>query len=319
MGLRAGLRSGTARATPPPLAGAGASLKTAPERVLHRLDWTVIRRLDGLLQGNYHTLFYGPGLDFADLREYQAEDDIRHIDWNVTARLNQPYVRQYYEEREITAWFLLDLTASMDFGPPDRSKQRVMIDLTATLARLLTRSGNRVGAMLYAQGVERTIPPLGGQKQVLRLIRDMGRQNAAQPAGETDLGVLLQAAHNTLKRRSLVFLISDFFSRPGWEKPLALLNRRHDLVAIRLWDRREDELPPAGMLYIQDSETGEQVYVDTSDPAFRQRLSDAAVRRESFLQESLSRAGVDLFAVSTDDDLVSALVRMASLRKRRRR
>jgi uncharacterized protein (DUF58 family) len=319
MGLRALIRPSAAHKAGTQSVEVAPRLATAPERVLHRLDWTVIRRLDGLLQGNYHTLFYGPGLDFADLREYQAEDDIRHIDWNVTARLNQPYVRQYYEEREITAWFLLDLTASMDFGPPDHTKQRVMIDLTATLARLLTRNGNRVGAMLYAGGVERTIPPLGGQKQVLRLIRDLGRQNRNSQAGETDLRVLLQAAHNTLKRRSLVFLVSDFLSLPGWEKPLALLNRRHDLVAIRLWDRLEDQLPPAGMLFVQDSETGEQVYVDTSDPVFRQRLSATTARREAELQASLSRAGAELFAVSTDDDLVTALVRMASLRKRRRR
>lgn len=295
------------------------SPSSMPERILHRLDWHVIRRLDGLLQGNYHTLFYGPGLDFADLREYQPEDDIRHIDWNVTARLNEIYVRQYYEEREITAWFLLDISPSMAFGPADRTKQLVMIDLAGTLARLLTRQGNRVGAMLYNGTGGRTIPPLGGQKQVLRLIRELGREDGGPGIGETDLKPLLQAGHNTLKRRSLVFLMSDFFSLPGWEKPLALLNRRHDLVAIRLWDRREDELPAAGMLYVEDSETGEQVYVDTGDPVFRHRLQAAVAARETALQESLNRAGVDLYAVSTDDDLVQALVRMASLRKRRRR
>lgn len=294
------------------------SLTAAPERILHRLDWQVIRRLDGLLQGNYHTLFYGPGLDFADLREYQPEDDIRHIDWNVTARLNHPYVRQFYEEREITAWFLLDLSPSMHFGPPERSKQRVLVDLVATLARLFTRRGNRVGAMLYNRAVEHIIPPLGGQNQVLRLIRELGRVRARAGA-ETDLKVLLEAGHNTFKRRSLVFLISDFFSLPGWEKPLALLNRRHDLVAIRIWDRHEDELPDAGMVYMQDAETGEQLYVDLADPIFRGRLKAAVFRRETALKESLRRSGTDLFDVSTEEDLVGALVRMASTRKRRRR
>jgi uncharacterized protein (DUF58 family) len=294
------------------------SLNIAPERILQRIDWQVIRRLDGLLQGNYHTLFYGPGLDFADLREYQAEDDIRHIDWNVTARLNHPYVRQFYEEREITAWFLLDLSPSMYFGSPERSKRRVLIDLVATLARLFTRGGNRVGAMLYNRDLERTIPPLGGQNQVLRLIRDLARTRA-RAGTETDLRVLLQAGHNTFKRRSLVFLISDFFSLPGWEKPLASLNRRHDLVAIRIWDPREDELPAAGMVYMQDAETGEQLYVDLSDPIFRRRLEKAVVRREIALQSTLQRSGVDLFDVSTEEDMVGALVRMASLRKRRKR
>jgi uncharacterized protein (DUF58 family) len=295
------------------------SMPATPERILLRLDWQVVRPLDGLLQGNYHTLFYGPGLDFADLREYQAEDDIRHIDWNVTARLNHPYVRQFYEEREITGWFLLDLSPSMAFGPQGRQKRQVLLDLVATLARLLTRNGNRVGAMLYNRSIERTIPPLGGQRQVLRLIRELEREDGAQSASETDLKVLLQAGYNTIKRRSLLFLISDFFSRPGWEKPLALLNRRHDLVAIRLWDRREDELPNAGLITIRDSETGEQLDVDTADPAFRRRLSEAVQRREARLAESLSRAGVDLFAVSTEDDLVRALVGMASLRKHRKR
>lgn len=290
-----------------------------PKKILQRLDWQVIRRLDGLLQGNYETLFYGPGLDFADLREYQPGDDIRHIDWNVTARLNQPYVRQYYEEREITAWFLLDLSPSMGFGPPGRSKRRVLVHLTGTLARLLTRNGNRVGAMLYDRHVERTIPPLGGEKQVLRLIRELGRDYGSEAGSETDLASLLQAAYNTFNRRSLVFLISDFFSLPGWEKPLALLNRRHDLVGIRLWDRREDELPQAGMVYVEDSETGEQLYIDTEDPTFRHRLREAVQRREAALQEGLRRAGVDLFEMSTEDDLVRTVIRMAALRKHRRR
>jgi uncharacterized protein (DUF58 family) len=184
---------------------------------------------------------------------------------------------------------------------------------------LLTRGGNRIGALLYDRSFQRTIPPLGGQKQVLRLIRDIDRAQRSDGNGETDLKPLLQAAYNTIKRRSLVFLISDFFSLPGWEKPLALLNRRHDLVAIRLYDRREHELPPSGMVYVQDSETGEQLYVDTGDPAFRRRLSQAVDRREQSLQVALKRAGVDLFAMSTEDDLVPSVVRMAALRKRRRR
>lgn len=295
------------------------SLNALPERILQRLEWQVIRKLDGLLQGNYHTLFYGPGLDFADLREYQPDDDIRYIDWNVTARLNQPYVRQYYEEREITAWFLLDLSPSMQFGRPAKTKLHVLIDLVGALARLLTRSGNRVGAMLYDRSAGRTIPPNSGQKQVLRLIHELGRMQDSQASGETDLKVLLEAGHNTFKRRSLVFLISDFFSLPGWERPLALLNRRHDLVAIRLWDRYEDELPAAGMLYVEDAETGEQLYIDSADPIFHRRLGEAVKRRETALQASLRRAGVDLYSVSTEEDLVRALVRMAGLRKRRRR
>jgi uncharacterized protein (DUF58 family) len=290
-----------------------------PERILQRLDWRVIRRLDGLLQGDYRTLFYGPGLDFADLREYQLQDDIRHIDWNVTARMNSPYVRQYTEEREITSWFLLDLSPSMAFGPVERPKERVLIDLVTTLARLLTRNGNRVAAILYGNRVERTIPPRGGQKQVLRLTHELLRRAETPAQTMTDLNVLLLAALNTLKRRSLVFVISDFISQPGWQRTLSLLNHRHELVGIRLWDRREVELPNAGMIVVQDAETGEQLYVDTGHLEFRRRFLEAAERREATLKADLKRAGVDLFSMSTEEDLVRAILRMAALRKKRRR
>jgi uncharacterized protein (DUF58 family) len=290
-----------------------------PERILQRLDWHVIRRLDGMLQGDYRTLFYGSGLDFADLREYQLQDDIRHIDWNVTARMNSPYVRQYTQEREVTSWFLLDLSPSMGFGPLERSKQQVLIDLVTTLARLLTRNGNRVGAILYSDRVERTIPPRGGRNQVLRLTLDLLRGTEASTRQTTDLNRLLRAGLHTLKRRSLVFVISDFISVPGWQRTLALLNHRHELIGIRLWDRREVELPNAGLIVVQDAETGEQLYVDTGNPGFRRRFLQAAEQREATLKADLRRAGVDLFHMSTEEDLVGAIVRMAAMRKRQRR
>src|SRR5438876_1099888 len=224
----------------------------APERILHRLDWQVIRRLDGLMQGDYRSLFYGYGVDFADLREYQHGDDIRYIDWNVTARMDMPYVRQYVEDREITAWFLLDLSPSMDFGTLWSLKRSVLVDFVATLARLLTRHGNRVGAMFYggaprrgprSSEVERTIPARGGRVQVLRLINDLLKQPQLPRAPFTDLSPLVEAGLHRIRRRALVFIISDFISAPGWERPLSLLNRRHEVVAVRLWDPREAELP----------------------------------------------------------------------------
>ena len=292
---------------------------STPERILHRLDWQVIRRLDGLLQGDYRSLFYGYGVDFADLREYQPEDDIRYIDWNVTARMNTPYVRQYVEEREITAWFLLDLSPSMDFGTVESVKRAVLIDFVTTLARLLTRHGNRVGAMFYGSRVEYTIPPRGGRLQVLRLVNDLLKQPRLPAAPFTDLAPLLDAALHSLKRRSLVFLVSDFISAPGWERPLALLNRRHEVLAIRLWDPREMELPDVGPILMEDAETGEQLYVDTHDRKFRQRFQEAARQREAELNEAFKRAGVDPLSLSTADDLVRAIVRFARLRQQRRR
>jgi uncharacterized protein (DUF58 family) len=289
-----------------------------PEQLLHRLEWRVIRRLDGLLQGDYRTLFYGSGLDFADLREYQTEDDPRHIDWNVTARLDTPYVREYVEDRELTAWMLLDRSPSMSFGLEERPKGLVLTEVVATLARLLTRRGNRVGAMLYTNEVERTIPPASGRNQVLRLAHELLR---APPATRTatDLNGLIFAGLNTIKRRSLIFLISDFISVPGWERPLALLARRHDLVAIRLWDRREVELPDAGLIVMEDAETGEQLLVDTSDPALRRRVAELARDREERLRSGFITAGVEPFDIATDEDMVLALIRMAEQRKRRLR
>jgi uncharacterized protein (DUF58 family) len=293
--------------------------EVAPERLLRQLEWRVIRRLDGLLQGDYRTLFYGAGTDFADLREYEPRDDIRHIDWNVTARMNHPYVRQYVEDRDITAWFLLDISPSMAFGPIDRPKELVLTDFVATLARLITRGGNRIGAILYNNELERTIPPHSGRNQVLRLMRELLRQREAPRGASTDLNVLLNAGLNTLKRRSLVFVISDFMSEPGWERPLSLLNRRHELIAIRLYDPRETDLPDAGLIVVEDAETGEQLTVNTSDPTFRRRFYEVAQQRGMVLQENVRRAGVDLFAISTEEDLVKAIVRMATLRKRQRK
>jgi uncharacterized protein (DUF58 family) len=290
-----------------------------PERILHRLDWQVIRRLDGLLQGDYRSLFYGYGLDFADLREYQPEDDVRYIDWNVTARMDTPYVRQYVEDREISAWFLLDMSPSVDFGTLVRQKRAVLIDLVATLARLLTRHGNRVGAIMYGGRVERTIPARGGRIQVLRLTNDLLKQPPLARAPFTDLTPLLAAGLHSIKRRSLIFIISDFISAPGWERTLSLLNQRHEVLAIRLWDPREIELPDVGPIIMEDAETGEQMYVDTHDKKFRQRFQAAAQEREASLNESFKRSGVVALPLSTEEDLVRAIVRFAALRKQRRR
>jgi uncharacterized protein (DUF58 family) len=293
----------------------------APERILQRLDWQVVRRLDGLLQGDYRSLFRGYGVDFADLREYQYGDDVRYIDWSVTARMDTPYVREYLEDREITAWFLLDLSPSVDFGTAasEREKRSVLIDFVTTLARLLTRNGNRVGAIFYGSRVERTIAARSGRVQVLRLINDLLRQPRLAHAPFTDLTPLLEAGQHAIKRRSLVFVISDFISAPGWERPLSLLTQRHEVLAVRLFDRREVELPDVGPLILEDAESGEQIYVDTHDKAFRRRFVESAARRETTLRDAFRRAGVDAVSFSTDEDLVHAIVRMARLRQKRRR
>ncbi len=293
-------------------------LKSTPERILQRLDWHVIRRLDGILQGNYRTLFYGHGLDLADIREYQLGDDVRSIDWNVTARMGTPYVRQYLEDREITAWFLVDLSPSVDFGTAKAIKRELVVNSIATLARLLTRRGNKVGAILYDSQVQRVLPAGSTRMHVLVLIHELMNTEPLPRAPMTNLGVLLQAACSAIKRRSLIFIISDFLSVPGWAKPLGLLAQRHDVLVIHVSDPCERDLPDVGLVTIEDAETGEQMYVDTHDPAFRERYRQLAEQHTSDLYAACHRAGVDVLALSTEDDLVKSIVRFAALRKQRK-
>jgi uncharacterized protein (DUF58 family) len=290
-----------------------------PEALLRRLEWTVIRRLDGLLQGDYRTLFRGFGLDLADLREYQYGDDVRHIDWNVTARLQTPYVREYHEDREVTAWFLLDLSSSIDFGSGEVRKRTVAADFVAVLARILTRHGNKVGALFYGEEVDAVIPARSGRRHVLSLLHAMQQRPAPKRNAPTDLGQLLAAGAHMMQRRSLVFVVSDFYSVPGWEKRLGQLAQRHEIVAVRLHDPLEANLPDLGMLVVQDAETGEQVFVDTHDRGFRKRFTAAAERRERALRAAFRDSGVDALELSTDDDLIGAIRRFADLRKRRSR
>ena len=290
-----------------------------PEALLRRLEWTVIRRLDGLLQGDYRTLFRGFGLDLADLREYQYGDDVRHIDWNVTARLQTPYVREYHEDREVTAWFLLDLSSSIDFGSGEIRKRTVAADFVAVLARILTRHGNKVGALFYGEEVDAVIPARSGRRHVLSLLHAMQQRPAPKRNAPTDLGQLLAAGAHMMQRRSLVFVVSDFYSVPGWEKRLGQLAQRHEVVAVRLHDPLEASLPDLGMLVVQDAETGEQVFVDTHDRGFRKRFTAAAERRERALRGAFRESGVDALELSTDDDLIDAIRRFADLRKRRSR
>jgi uncharacterized protein (DUF58 family) len=289
-----------------------------PERLLRRLEWRVIRRLDGQLQGDYRTLMRGAGIDVTDLREYEPGDDVRHIDWNVTARLDTPHVRTFLEDRELTAWLLLDRSSSMGFGPTDRPKETVLIEVATALARVLTRGGNRVAAILYNNSVERTIPPGSGRNQVLRLTHHLLRP-AAPSSSATDLTGLIRAGASVARRRSLIFVISDFISEPGWERGMLELTERHEVIAIRLVDPRELELPDAGVIVVEDAETGELLSVDTSDPEFRRRFHDVATAREADLHATAKRAGIPLYDVSTDDDLVRALLRIVASRRRQRR
>jgi uncharacterized protein (DUF58 family) len=302
---------------------------TSPDALLRRLEWTVVRRLDGLLQGDYRTLFRGSGVDLADLREYQHHDDVRHIDWNVTARLQTPYVRQFLEDRDLTAWFLLDLSGSVNFGSADVTKLAVSTGFVATLARVITRHGNRVGAVLYGSQVDAVLPPKSSRTHVLDLLQRMTQPRPAAPKANrvskvqapagTSLVDLLRTADGVMTRRSLVFVLSDFISQPGWQDALARLARRHEVVAVRLWDPMEMALPDVGLVTVEDAETGEQLFIDAADPTFRERYATIAAQQEAALIDDLARSGADVVELATDDDLLQALLRLSDLRRQRAR
>ena len=288
------------------------------ESVLSRIEWTVLRRLDGSLMGDYRTLFRGFGIDLADLREYQVNDDARTIDWNATARLQVPHVRQFNEDREVTAWFLVDLSGSVNFGSGAITKRAMAADFVALVARLLTRHGNRAGAVLYTDRVDLVIPARGGRLHVLHLIDRIQKTGASRTLGKsTRLSELLERALQAIKRRSVVFILSDFISEPGWARPLSLLGQRHEVLAVRLYDALERELPDAGLVVMEDAETGQQLFVDTHDTAFRRRFVALAAEREAALRTALSGAGADCIELATEDDLADTLLRFARLRKRR--
>lgn len=291
------------------------------EQWLQRLEWTVLKRLDGQLQGDYRSLFRGTGLVLADLREYQAHDDVRHIDWNVTARMQTPYVREHQEDREIAAWFVLDLSASVAFGSGSTSKRELACSIVTVLSKLLSQHGNRVGLMLFTgqETAHCVVPARSGRRHLLHIAHQMLRAVPAhtQAVQTSPLGPWLVQAQSVLKRRSAVFVVSDFISPAGWEKPLAQLARRHEVVAVRLRDPLEMAWPDTtGMLLVQDAESGEQLLVDGNDAAFRQRFAQHAQDRETALLDSLAQAGVDCLELSTDEALDQALLRFAQLRKR---
>ncbi len=292
----------------------------AVEAILQKVEWTVLRRLEGLLHGDYRTLFRGFGIDLSDLREYQYSDDVRHIDWNVTARMQIPHVRQYVEDREITAWFLVDLTGSMEFGSQRLRKREVLLEHIALLARLLSKHGNRTGLVIYygqdaqQQPIINLIPAGIGRAHVLRLLQSVAQPSPTK-AGPTDLQMLFNRCSALLKRRALVFVATDFVSSGTWWKSLGQLAMRHEVIALHIQDPIEKELPNLGLITFEDPESGEQITVDTSSKAFVQRFASLAHERSKQTQQRLQQARVDYLAVQNAESLVA----FALARKHRQR
>jgi uncharacterized protein (DUF58 family) len=283
------------------------------DNILRRLDLPVVRRLEGLLQGDYRSPARGDGLDLADLREYQFHDDVRRMDWNATARLGTPYVREYLEDREIPVWLLLDMSPSMTFEGTSVSKHAVLMEFTSLICRLMLSRGNRAGAMIFSGRVDRTIPARGGRQQLLQILNAVANHRPSQ--NTTDLKQVLKDAANAIRRRSLVFVVSDFISTAGWEKPLTMLAMRHDVIAVRLSDPLETRMPDLGFLTFQDAESGEQLFVDTQDRNFRARFAAIADARETALRTAFEKAGVDVVELATQDDVMDALLHFAQMRK----
>jgi uncharacterized protein (DUF58 family) len=319
-------------------------MPATPERLLARLEWRVIHRLDGRLAGgDYRTAHRGSGTDLVGLREYTEGDDARHIDWNVTARLNEPQLRVFTEDRELTAWLVLDRSASMTVGPPGRGKDDVLGELALVLARLFGRGGNRVGALFYDTGLANTgavrIVPTGtGRRHALRiaveLARTTGDKRAASPGkarfrpgrartadrrgSTTDLAAMLDAVAKLAKRRALIIVISDFIGDGDWGRSLLRLVPRHEVVALRVTDTADDELPDVGLVVVEDAETGEQLVVDSSDPLLRARLRAGVGERDARLAAGMRRAGVPVHRIGTDADLARALIEVVEHTRRRR-
>ncbi|MEV4379794.1 DUF58 domain-containing protein [Streptosporangium sp. NPDC049644] len=287
-------------------------MAAAPERLLLRLEWKVVRRLDGRLQGAHRTAHRGSGIDFTGLRPYGDGDDARHIDWNVTARLDEPHLRVFTEDRELTVWLVLDRSASMAADRPGRGKRDVLAELALVLTRLFGRGGNRVGALLFDTGMLRVVPPGTSRRHALRIGAELERTSKARGGTTTDLAEMLDAAGRLARRRALVVVLSDFIGDGDWERSLQRLARRHEVVALRIADTADDVLPEAGLIVVEDAETGEQLVVDSADPLLRVRFRAAVDARDARLEAGMRRAGVPVHRIDTDRDLAETLVEVVA-------
>ena len=309
-----------------------------PTALLQSLSWTVIRRLDGIFQGDHETLFHGTGMRMSDIREYQAGDDVRHLDWNVSARTGTLHVRTFHEERELKAWFLIDTSDSLAFQSAGPSKQQMVEQTVGTLAGLMVRHGDRIAAMLDAgrsNSPLRLLPPGSAQSHVVRLLEMMqlqadSSQAAAQPSdgtafrsteasgSSTRLTPMLERALAVIRRRSLVILVSDFWVAAGWEQALRRLAHRHDVLCIQVIDPLEMQLPNVGMITVQDSESGEQALIDTGDSVIRGRYEEIMRQRQASIQATCALSGADFLQLSADQSLLRQLMAYLAFRKKRR-
>lgn len=267
-----------------------------------------------VFSGEYHSVFKGRGMEFSEVREYQFGDDIRNIDWNVTARFGHPYIKVFEEERELTVMLMVDLSGSLMFGSVSKTKQRVAAELSAILAFSALKNNDKVGLILFTDKIEKFVPPRKGNKHVLRIIREV---LSFEPEGNsTDIKAALEFMNNAIKKRSIVFLLSDFLD-DGYEKILKVVGRKHDLIGVVLDDRRENEFPSIGLVKFTDAETGRERWIDTSSRRVRQAMKQARIQEISKRDSLFLKSRLDKIYVQTGEDYIKPLVQFFRLRERR--
>ena len=285
---------------------------------IRRIEIRTRRLVNDSFAGEYHSIFRGRGMEFDEVRPYLPGDEIRTIDWNVTARMGQPYVKRYVEERELTVMLLVDASGSGDFGSEGKFKRELAAEIASVLSFSATTNKDKVGLMIFTDKVELYIPPRKGRRHVLRLIREL---LAFEPEGDgTDIKLALDSINQILKRRSIVFLVSDFLAEPeSYKKSLHMTNRKHDVIAVDLHDPLETDIANVGLLALEDAESDEVVWVDTSDPAWRKSFAQQTDRFGAAKNKVLANAGVDQVRIHTDQDYVKALTLFFQKRARRLR
>ena len=259
-----------------------------------------------IFAGEYHSAFKGRGMTFREVREYQYGDDIRNIDWNVTARHNRPYVKIFEEERELTVMLMIDVSASRNFGTISKLKKNQITEIAAVLAFSAIQNNDKIGVIFFSDKIEKFIPPKKGRTHILHIIREL--IDFYPEDKQTDIEQALEYMTNSIKKRCTCFVISDFIDEHDFAHALAIANRKHDVVALRVYDPRENQLPPVGMMYLRDAETGEQMWVDTSDKKLREAYEKYAFVREKELDAIFKRSGVDVANIRSDEDYVRALI-----------
>ncbi|NDV96548.1 DUF58 domain-containing protein [Dysgonomonas sp. 521] len=259
-----------------------------------------------IFAGQYHSAFKGRGMAFSEVREYQYGDDIRDIDWNVTARYNKPFVKVFEEERELTVMLLVDVSASQDFGTHHSVKRDVVTEIAATLAFSAIQNNDKIGVVFFSDKIEKFIPPKKGKKHILYIIRELINFQAESP--KTDMGMALKFLTNAIKKRCTTFMISDFIDVKDYNNALTIANRKHDIVALQVYDSLETQLPSIGLMKTLDAETGAERWIDTSSRKVRQTYKDWWQKQQESMQTSFNRSKVDNVSVSTDEDYVKALL-----------